>query len=94
MTHILVRHKVSDYATWKPAFDAHAEARKAAGSRGGQVFSSASDPNEVIVLLTWADLESAHRFADSAELRQAMERAGVVDRPDVYYLDESDRPVA
>lgn len=92
MAYILVRHKVQDYATWKPGFDDHASTREASGSKGGFVFRNTDDPNEVVVLLEWDDLEKARRFSQSDDLREKMQEVGVVDQPDVYFLDEADRP--
>jgi hypothetical protein len=43
----------------------------------------------VVILLEWDDLEKARQFAQSEDLRQAMQRAGVVDQPDVYFLNEA-----
>ena len=87
MAYILVRHKVQDFADWKPGFDAHATARGASGSKGGLVFRNADDPNEVVILLEWDDLEKARQFAQSDELREKMQEVGVVDQPDVYFLN-------
>jgi heme-degrading monooxygenase HmoA len=87
MAYILVRHKVQDYAKWKPGFDEHATTRKANGSKGGLVFRNADDPNEVLVLLEWDDLEKARQFAQSSDLREKMQEVGVVDQPDVYFLN-------
>jgi heme-degrading monooxygenase HmoA len=88
MPHILVRHRVEDYNKWKPAYDAHASARTAGGSQGAKLFRNASDPNELIILLTWSDLDAAHRFAESADLREVMRKAGVQGTPDIAYLEE------
>jgi len=33
-------------------------------------------------------LENARRFANAADLREAMQRAGVADQPHVYFLEE------
>lgn len=87
---MLIRHKVADYGAWKPLFDEHGTTRRANGSRGGRLFRSADDPNEVVVLLEWDDLERARFFADSYELREAMDRAGVIDRPDIWFLADVD----
>ena len=92
MPFILVRHKVEDYARWKPVFDDHTATRGAGGSKGGRLFRNSDDPNEVIVLLEWDDLEKARQFAGSDDLRETMQRAGVSDRPDVYFLDEVEMP--
>jgi len=88
MPYMLVRHKVQDYSTWKPIFDEHRLTRQAAGSLGGRLFRSADDRNELVMLLEWDDMEKAREFAQSDDLRTTMARAGVADRPDVYFLIE------
>lgn len=93
MPYILVQHGVEDYEKWKEVFDEKAD-RQAAGSRGGQVFRSADDPNEVTVLLEWDDMGNARAFSGSDKLREEMQRAGVSGQPHVYFLDEVDRPSA
>ncbi len=92
MPHLLIRHQVADYAKWKPVFDAHAPARKMSGSKGGRLFRSADDPNEVVILLEWDDLGRARGFASSEGLRTAMERAGVCGQPEVRFLEEVEKP--
>jgi heme-degrading monooxygenase HmoA len=91
MPAMLIRHKVADYEVWKPAFDAHEHARRANGSRGGRMFRKVDDPNEVVILLDWDDLERARLFADSDDLRETMRRGGVADGPDIWFLTEGDR---
>jgi heme-degrading monooxygenase HmoA len=88
MPYLLVRHKVQDYAKWKPVFDEHSATRKVSGSQGGRLFRNAHDPNETVVLFEWDDLEKARQFAQSQDLQQAMQRAGVADQPDIYFLEE------
>jgi hypothetical protein len=91
MPYLLVRQKVTDYEQWKSAFDAHGVTRQANGSRGGQLFRNASDPNEVIMLLEWDVLENARQFAQSEEWRELMRRAGVVDHPTIYFLKDGEQ---
>lgn len=92
MPTLLIRHKVRDYADWKAAFDQHATARRANGSQGGQLFRNATDPNDVVILLSWDLPERARLFADSDDLREAMAQAGVAGYPDIWFLEEIDRP--
>jgi heme-degrading monooxygenase HmoA len=92
MPYLIVRHKVQDFAAWKPVFDEHGSTRKTSGSKGGYLFRSADDPNKVILVLEWSDLESARQFVNSEDLRKTMERAGVSDQPDIYFVDEVDHP--
>jgi heme-degrading monooxygenase HmoA len=93
MPYLLVRHKVTDYEQWKSVFDAHSLTRQANGSRGGQLFRNASDPNELVVLLEWDVLEKARQFAQSEELREVLRRAGVVGQPSISFLKDGE-PVA
>jgi len=57
-----------NYAKWKPVFDADSVNRQANGSRGGQLFRNASDPNELVILFDWEDLEKTRQFAQSEDL--------------------------
>lgn len=92
MAYLLVRHKVRDYHDWKPGFDDHGSTRKAQGSRGGMVFRNADDPNELLILMEWDNLENARQFADSDDLKEKMEEVGVTDRPDIYFLEKTAEP--
>jgi heme-degrading monooxygenase HmoA len=83
----MVKHTVADYARWKLVFDADGANRQASGSKGGQVFRSADDPNEVVLLFEW-DLEKARQYSQSEEVRAKMQDAGVLDSPEVSVLDE------
>ena len=47
------------------------------------------NPNEVILLFSVEDPDKAKAFAASDDLRQAMQKAGVSDKPDVYFLEYS-----
>src|SRR4030095_10456831 len=39
MMHMLVRHKVADFAKWKPVYDAHLSARQKAGLKEEHLFA-------------------------------------------------------
>jgi hypothetical protein len=92
MPSLLIRHHVADYLAWKAVFDEHEPARRANGSQGGWLFRDTADPNELLVLLAWDDLERARLFVDSDDLRETMIRAGVTDRPDIWFLEDVERP--
>lgn len=91
MPYLLIRHKVKNYDKWKPVFDEHGAARRLNGSKGGHLFRNADNPDETIILLEWDSLDKARKFAQSEDLRKTMQRAGVSDKPDVYFLDEVER---
>jgi heme-degrading monooxygenase HmoA len=91
MAQLIVHHKVKDYRKWKPLFDKHSAKRKADGCKGGRLFRSANDPNDVVILFDWEDVGKARHFAESADLRKTMERAGVIGKPELYFLDEVEK---
>ena len=88
MPYALFHTKVEDYEKWRPGFDEDISTRRESGSKGGLLFRNADDPNEVVILLEWDDLENARQFAQSEDLREIMQRYGVVGQPDIYFLEE------
>jgi len=85
--YILIRHKVTDFAKWKSVYHEHLPARQKAGLKEVHLLRNTENPNEVILLFSVEDLDKAKAFAASDDLRQAMQRAGVSDKPDVYFLE-------
>lgn len=84
---VLVRHKVRDFAEWKRGYDAHLPKRTEAGLTERHLLRSDGDPNEVVLLLEAKDHRLARVFVESADLRETMQKVGVVDKPDVYFLN-------
>jgi hypothetical protein len=87
MAYLIVKLTVADYARWKPIFDADGVNRQDGGSKGGHLFRSADDPNEVIILLEW-DLEQARHFSQHEALSAKMQAAGALSPPDFSFLKE------
>ena len=90
MALMIVRHKVKDFGAWKPAFDGHRPLQTGAGLLNPRVFRSADDPNEVVILFDVQDIGKAKQFGSSPELKSAMTAAGVVDKPDIHFLNPAD----
>ena len=67
--------------------DEHAPAREAAGLTDGRVYQTVDDPNDVVILLDMADVGKAKAFANSEDLKAAMQRAGVIDAPTLHLLE-------
>lgn len=86
MAGMLIQHKVKDFAEWKKGFDSVAALRAASGELSDQIYHDASDPNQVILVFKWDSVENAQKFAQSPELKAAMEKAGVEGRPTITFL--------
>jgi len=89
MASMLIQHKVEDFAAWKKVFDASIGLRTSNGELSAQIFRDASDPNSLTILNKWNSLENARKFAQSPELKAAMEKAGVAGLPTVSFLNEA-----
>jgi hypothetical protein len=86
-SYLLIRHKVTDFKTWKAGYDSHQAMRTEAGLTEKYLLRSADDPNEVVALFEAQDMDRAKGFATSTELREKMQEFGVADRPDIYFLN-------
>ena len=84
--YLVVRHKVADFATWKKVYDSHRAKQKEAGLTERHLMRGTDVPNETIVVFEAADMGKARAFASSADLHETMMRAGVQDKPDVYFM--------
>ena len=85
MTYLLVRHKVADFSKWKAEY-CHLPTRQKAGLEEEHLLRNLDNPDEVVLLFEAENLHEAQAFARSSDLREAMQKAGVVDKPDIYFL--------
>jgi hypothetical protein len=88
MTTLFVRHKVTDYANWKRAYDAFDATRKKFGVTGDSIYRDADDSSAVIVTHNFRDTSTAKAFASSKELKSAMEQAGVAGPPEIWFGED------
>lgn len=88
MVTMFARHTVSDYSHWKRVYDEVASVRKQKGVVGANVYRAVNDPNSITVAHQFKSLDAAKEFADSAELRAAMDKAGVNGKPEFWFAEE------
>jgi hypothetical protein len=81
MAAVLMNHQVADFDAWVKVFEANGALRQQAGVTGSVVWQAADDPNNVFVLIKGVEPAKAQAFTQSAELQQAMQRAGVISQP-------------
>jgi hypothetical protein len=84
---MFVRHPVSDYAKWRRAYDDFDGTRTKMGASGHDVYRSVDDPNDVTVWHDFATIDAARAFADSGELKTAMQNAGVAGPPTIWFAE-------
>lgn len=89
MSLLVIRHKMKDFTAWERAYDAHASARVAGGLGKGRVTRSVDDPSELVLIFEVEDITKAKAFCASDDLKSAMQGAGVIDKPDLYFLNDA-----
>lgn len=85
MTTMFVRHKVTDFARWRSAYDDFRPTQKRMGVIDDAVYRGADDSSDVTVAHEFRTLAAAQAFVASDELHTAMKNAGVVGEPTVWF---------
>jgi hypothetical protein len=67
MTTLHIEHPISDFATWRLAFDRLAEVRRAAGVVGGRLARPIDDPHYIVLALDFDTADHATAFLDFLE---------------------------
>jgi hypothetical protein len=62
MATLHIEHRITDYPTWRAAFDRFAPARADAGVRGHRVFRAVDDERYVVIHLDFDDADEARSF--------------------------------
>ena len=83
---VVVTHEVKDYATWRKGYDADGGNRKKAGFKVTGVYADVNNPNMISIIGEFPSAAAADAFATSPVLKDAMEKAGVIGKPDVKVL--------
>ena len=78
---MVVQHPVRDYDAWRIEYDKAQPIRDRHGVTDAMVFRNADDPNELTGMHWFASVDEAHAFANDPDLRDAMDRAGVIGPP-------------
>jgi len=82
-----VRHKVENFDSWKKVYDEFSSIKKEGGVIGASVLQVPDDPNMVIVTHDFESLETANKFFNSDALKNALQNAGVIGKPEIWIGD-------
>lgn len=67
MVTLHIEHPITDYGTWRAAFDAFAQARRGAGVIGERIARPVDDPCYIVVALDFESTELAEAFRQFLE---------------------------
>ena len=85
---VIVRHKVRDFDAWKPLFYADAKRQRDAGCTRWSLARNKHDKNELVIVFECEDLDKAKSVFSDPTLAELMKRAGVVDQPTIFFLEQ------
>ena len=69
MATLHIEHAITDFLTWKEAFDRFADSRKGAGVTAHRIHQPADDPAYVVLQLDFPGTEQAQAFRTFLETR-------------------------
>ncbi len=87
MVNILIKHKVADYDKWKATFDKVEDIRRSGGEKSYKIMHPENEPNNLIIHFEWDNIENANTYFESPDLKNAMEEAGVIEAPDISFIN-------
>jgi len=95
MVTLHIEHQISDYATWRAAFDAHADARHRAGVVAARVSQPIDDDRFIVVALDFESSESASsflRFLEEQVWPSPTRAPALIGRPRATILEHQPEP--
>jgi len=69
MATLHIEHPITDFGTWKAAFDRFAEAREKSGVRGQRILRPVDDAYYVVIDLDFQTVGEAEKFLDFLQTR-------------------------
>jgi hypothetical protein len=85
----IVKHPVSDYATWRSTYEEVQPLRDQYGVTAANVLQDPADPNNVTVLHWFPSVDQAQSFVSDPGLKDAMAKAGVTAPPRIEIVLEA-----
>lgn len=89
MIYAFLRHKVKDYATWRPYYDDDEDRRNKYGIKTLRVFREIGDPNSVCIYWEVQDPAKVEEMGKLPELQQVIKKAGVLGEPEIHFYTRS-----
>ena len=83
---VIITHEVKEYSSWRKGYDADEPNRKQAGFNVSGVYTDVRNPNMVTIIGEFTSAAAVDAFMTSPKLKEVMEKAGVVNKPDVKVL--------
>ena len=83
----VILHRVADYDAWRKVYDSVAQIQTDGGVTQESVYRMADDPDNVLVLHYFNDVDTAKEFFANPDLKNAMQRGGVQGEPRIEIFE-------
>jgi hypothetical protein len=84
---MIVTFSIKDYNSWRTVFDAVAPERAKDGVSEGEVYRSADNPSDLLVVFHVANEKRARAWMSSPQVRAAWEKGGVIGTPSYRFVN-------
>ncbi|MEG9326483.1 hypothetical protein V6B16_00910 [Salinimicrobium catena] len=88
MAVVIVKHKVENYKKWEGFYNDDVQRRQNAGLKEIVHGRNVDSPNEVYLIFESDDAMKAKEFLRDPELKEVMDEAGVLDKPEMIILEK------
>lgn len=88
MITVILSHEVKDYSVWKKEFDIEAPNRSKMSVSVSGVYQAVDNQNQVTVITEVPSMEAFNAFLATPDLKAAMEKGGVIGKPEVKLLSK------
>ena len=88
MVTVIITHECKNYSDWRKVFDADEVNRLKAGFKSTGVYHSVENANKITIIGEAPSVEVIQGFMSNPELKAAMERGGVISKPEVKILNK------
>jgi len=79
--------KVQEYDKWKTGFDGLKSILKENGAICRRIFRDIEDPNKVMIIIVWENLESLNKLAKEKALLAEFQKLGILE-VDIHHFKE------
>jgi len=87
MATVILSHRVNDFNTWKPFYEADKPRRDATGINEIAVGQKSGDPGLVYMIWDVKDPAALQKMVSDPELAKVMKEAGVISAPELVIIE-------
>jgi hypothetical protein len=87
MTTLIIKEQVQNYNNWKTVFDSQHNLRVEYGEKTEHIYRENEHPNNMVIMLEWENEKRAKQFSKSKELKDALDKSGIIGKPNMYFVE-------